>query len=247
MRVLLVEDDAMIGESVKQALRQEGFALDWVRDGDAGLNAATPVGDAAPYDLVLLDIGLPRRSGLEVLAGMRARGIGTPVLILTARDAVSDRVAGLNAGADDYLVKPFDLQELIARIHALARRAEGRAEPLVRHAGIALNPQTREVTRDGVPVRLSAREFSLLAALMARPGKVWSVPQLEERLYGWDDEVGSNTVEVYIHALRKKLGQSLIRNIRGVGYVMPKETDAGPPGDMSAGPTGDPSEGGPQP
>ncbi|SOY93497.1 Putative response regulator in two-component regulatory system [Cupriavidus taiwanensis] len=223
MRVLLVEDDAMIGESVKLALRQEGFAVDWVRDGDAGLAAACTAADGqACYDLILLDLGLPRRPGLEVLRALRARGVPTPVLILTARDAVADRVAGLNAGADDYLVKPFDLQELAARMHALARRAAGRAEPLVTYGDIVLNPATREATCRGEPVRLSAREFALLSALMARPGKVWSVPQLQERLYGWDDEVGSNTVEVYIHALRKKFGAALIRNIRGVGYVVPR-------------------------
>ncbi|CAG2145918.1 Transcriptional regulatory protein QseB [Cupriavidus yeoncheonensis] len=231
MRVLLVEDDAMIGDSVKLALRQEGFAVDWVQDGEAGLAAATPTGgcaDAACYDVVLLDLGLPRLPGLDVLRALRARGVSTPVLILTARDAVADRVAGLNAGADDYLVKPFDLQELAARMHALARRAEGRAEPVLSYGTISLNPATREVTLSGEPVRLSAREFSLLSALMARPGKVWSVAQLQERLYGWDDEVGSNTVEVYIHALRKKFGAALIRNIRGVGYVVPRlEEEAG--------------------
>ena len=231
MRVLLVEDDAMIGDSVRQALRQEGFTVDWVRDGDAGLAAATSSQDGeACYDLVLLDLGLPRRSGLDVLRTLRTRGVPTPVLILTARDAVADRVAGLNAGADDYLVKPFDLQELAARMHALARRAAGRAEPLVTYGEIVLNPSTREVTQRGEPVRLSAREFALLSALMSRPGKVWSVPQLQERLYGWDDEVGSNTVEVYIHALRKKFGTALIRNIRGVGYVVPCLDGEGEPG-----------------
>ena len=229
MRVLLVEDDAMIGESVKVALRQEGFTVDWVRVGDAGLDAASdqhgPRADGG-YDLVLLDLGLPRRSGLDVLKTLRARNVRTPVLILTARDAVADRVAGLNAGADDYLVKPFDLQELAARMHALARRAEGRAEPLLRYGDIVLNPATREATQAGTAVRLSAREFALLSALMARPGQVWSVAQLQERLYGWDDEVGSNTVEVYIHALRRKFGAALIRNIRGVGYVVPKQDGA---------------------
>jgi len=224
-----VEDDAMIGESVKVALRQEGFTVDWVRDGDAGLDAASdqhgPRADGG-YDLVLLDLGLPRRSGLDVLKTLRARNVRTPVLILTARDAVADRVAGLNAGADDYLVKPFDLQELAARMHALARRAEGRAEPLLRYGDIVLNPATREATQAGTAVRLSAREFALLSALMARPGQVWSVAQLQERLYGWDDEVGSNTVEVYIHALRRKFGAALIRNIRGVGYMVPKQDGA---------------------
>ena len=225
MRVLLVEDDAMIGESVKVALRQEGFTVDWVTDGDAGLDAASdqhgPRADGG-YDLVLLDLGLPRRSGLDVLKALRARNVRTPVLIVTARDAVADRVAGLNAGADDYVIKPFDLQELVARMHAMARRAEGRAEPVLRYGDIVLNPATREATQAGTPVRLSAREYALLSALMARPGKVWSVPQLQERLYGWDDDVGSNTVEVYIHALRRKFGAALIRNIRGVGYLMPQ-------------------------
>ncbi|KWR89029.1 response regulator [Cupriavidus sp. IDO] len=235
MRVLLVEDDAMIGDSVKVALRQEGFTVDWVRDGEAGLAAATGQGDEPCYDLVLLDLGLPRRPGLDVLRALRARGVSTPVLILTARDAVADRVAGLNAGADDYLIKPFDLQELAARMHALARRAEGRAEPLLSYGAITLNPATREARLDGDPVRLSAREFALLSALMARPGKVWSVPQLQERLYGWDDEVGSNTVEVYIHALRKKFGAALIRNIRGVGYVMPRLEGDAPDSDAGKG------------
>jgi len=225
MRVLLVEDDAMIGESVKLALRQEGFTVDWVTDGDAGLEAASdqhgPRADGG-YDLVLLDLGLPRRSGLDVLKTLRARNVRTPVLIVTARDAVSDRVAGLNAGADDYVIKPFDLQELVARMHAMVRRAEGRAEPVLRYGDIVLNPATREATQGGAPVRLSAREYALLSALMARPGKVWSVAQLQERLYGWDDEVGSNTVEVYIHALRRKFGAALIRNIRGVGYLIPQ-------------------------
>jgi len=231
MRVLLVEDDAMIGESVKVALRQEGFTVDWVRDGDAGLDAATdqhgPRADGG-YDIVLLDLGLPRRSGLDVLKALRARNVRTPVLIVTARDAVADRVAGLNAGADDYVIKPFDLQELVARMHAMARRAEGRAEPELRYGDIVLSPSTREATLAGVPVRLSAREYALLSALMARPGKVWSVAQLQERLYGWDDEVGSNTVEVYIHALRRKFGAAVIRNIRGVGYLMP-QFDGGAP------------------
>ncbi|MBY4896888.1 response regulator transcription factor [Cupriavidus sp. AU9028] len=227
MRVLLIEDDAMIGESVRLGLRQENFAVDWVRDGEAGLAAAR----MPEHDIVLLDLGLPRRSGLDVLAGLRGGGSRTPVLILTARDAVSDRVAGLNAGADDYLVKPFDLQELIARIHALARRAQGRAEPLVRYGAVCLNPATRDVTLDGQPVRLSAREYALLAALLSRPGQVWSVAQLQEKLYGWDDEVGSNTVEVYVHGLRKKLGSGLIRNIRGVGYVCPRLDGAGGAGD----------------
>lgn len=236
MRVLLVEDDDMIGDSVRKGLRHDGFAIDWVRDGEAavqaviapgaaGADGAQPAGTSM-FDLMLLDLGLPKRDGLEVVREVRQRGIAIPILILTARDAVADRVAGLNAGADDYLVKPFDLQELAARMHALLRRQGGRADPLMRHGEVLLNPVTREVLRAGMPVKLSGREFAVLHALLARPGKVWSIAQLQDNLYGWDEEVGSNTVEVYIHALRKKLGSHFIQNIRGVGYVIPRETPA---------------------
>ncbi len=217
MRLLLVEDDPMVGESVRKALRLEGFTVDWARD---GREAELAVDDAAPYDLVLLDLGLPRRGGLELLRDWRARGRGVPILITTARDAVADRVAGLNAGADDYLVKPYDLDELLARIHALLRRRAGRIEPVLRHGPLQLNPLTREVTLRGEPVALSPREFALLQALLDRPGAVLSVAQLQARIYGWDDEVGSNTVEVYIHALRRKLGSGAVRNVRGVGYMI---------------------------
>lgn len=218
MRLLLVEDDAMIGESVRKGLRQDGFTVDWVRDGRAGEAAL----DNGVHDLVLLDLGLPAKEGLEVLKTLRRRGNTVPVLIVTARDAVPDRVAGLNAGADDYLVKPFDLEELSARIHALLRRKSGRADSVIRHAALVLNPSTHEVLLDDQPLSLSAREFALLEALLERPGVVLSVPQLEEKIYGWDDEVGSNTIEVYIHSLRKKLGTEFIRNVRGVGYMVPK-------------------------
>lgn len=218
MRLLLVEDDPMIGDSVRSALRQEGFTIDWVRDGREGELAFS--GDGEPYDLMLLDLGLPRRDGLSLLKLLRGQGRDLPVLILTARDAVPDRVAGLNSGADDYLVKPFDLDELLARIHALLRRRAGRGDPLVRHGGLVLNPLTHEVSLHGNPVTLSAREFALLQALLDRPGAVLSVAQLQERMYGWDDDVGSNTVEVYIHALRRKLGTQAIRNVRGVGYMI---------------------------
>ncbi len=238
MRVLLVEDDDMIGDSVRKGLRHDGFAIDWVRDGEAALHAVTAPGasssasgpevGASMFDLMLLDLGLPKRDGLDVVRELRQRGIAIPILILTARDAVADRVAGLNAGADDYLVKPFDLQELAARMHALLRRQGGRADPLLRHGDVLLNPVTREVLRAGVPVKLSGREFAVLHALLARPGKVWSIPQLQDNLYGWDEEVGSNTVEVYIHALRKKLGSHFIQNIRGVGYVIPREMPTSP-------------------
>ena len=223
MRVLLVEDDAMIGTSVRAGLRQDGFAIDWVTDGQAAENALAVRGGPDAYDLVLLDLGLPKKGGLDVLRGLRARGHDVPVLIMTARDAVADRVAGLDAGADDYLVKPFDLDELAARVRALHRRRSGRADVLLRHAlgsdVVTLDPARREVRRNDVPVALSAREFAVLEALLERPGAVLSRTQLEEKVYGWDDEPGSNTIEVYVHGLRKKLGADLIRNVRGVGYT----------------------------
>jgi two-component system, OmpR family, response regulator QseB len=214
MRLLLVEDDAMIGASVRAGLRQDGFAVDWIRDGAAVDSALALPGDATPYDLVLLDLGLPKKDGLDVLRGLRARGRDLPVLIMTARDAVADRVAGLDAGADDYLVKPFDLEELGARIRALLRRRFGDVE-------ITLDPARREVRRDDADIALSAREFAVLQALLERPGAVLSRTQLEEKLYGWDEEPGSNTIEVYVHGLRKKLGADVIRNVRGVGYTVP--------------------------
>ena len=208
----------MIGDSVLQGLRQDGFVVDWVRDGKAAELAVLN----EVYDLMLLDLGLPRKEGLDVLKGVRAKGNAIPVMILTARDAVADRVKGLDAGADDYLVKPFDLDELSARIRALLRRRSGRAEPLIQVGKLSLNPATREVTLDGQPVALSAREYALLAALIDRPGAVLSREQLEEKIYGWDREVGSNTVEVHIHSLRRKLGQDFIKNVRGVGYMVAK-------------------------
>jgi two-component system response regulator QseB len=217
MRLLLVEDDPMVGESIRDGLGHEGYAVDWVRDGAA---AETALG-AEPYAAVLLDLGLPRKDGLDVLRAARARHNEVPILVITARDAVADRIRGLDAGADDYLVKPFDLDELAARVRALVRRADGRAEPVLRHGAIVLNPATREVTLRGRPVVLSGREFALLHALLARPGMVLSRAQLEERLYGWGEEVGSNAVEVHIHNLRRKLGAGTIRNVRGVGYTVP--------------------------
>jgi two-component system response regulator QseB len=220
MRLLLVEDDPMIGESVQKGMQQDGFAVDWVQDGRAAELAL----EANPYDTLLLDLGLPRKSGLEVLASLRRRGNPIPVLILTARDAVADRVKGLDAGADDYLVKPFDLAELAARIRALLRRKSGRADPVLQVGKLMVNPATHEVSLDGKPVALSAREFGLLHALIERPGAVLSRAQIEEKLYGWGHEVESNTVEVYVHALRRKLGANVIRNVRGVGYMVPKQT-----------------------
>ena len=218
MRLLLVEDDTMIGESVLDLLRAEHYAVDWVKDGDV----ADATLRSQPYDLVLLDLGLPRRDGLSVLRSMRTRKDRTPVLIATARDSVQQRIEGLDAGADDYVLKPYDLDELLARIRALLRRAAGRAEPVYEHKGVSINPATREVMVGGHVVVLSAREWAVLEPLLARPGLVLSRNQLEEKLYGWKDEISSNAVEVYIHGLRKKLGADMIQNVRGVGYMVPK-------------------------
>lgn len=219
MRILLVEDDSMIGESVSEGLRSEGYAVDWVRDGQqAEVSIA-----ATPYSLVVLDLGLPRRDGIDVLRGLRERHVDVPVLVMTARDTVRDRIKGLDAGADDYLVKPFDLDELTARARALIRRAAGRAEPVIERGPLVINPATREVTWQGAAVALSAREYALLAALAERPGLVLSRAQLEEKLYGWNEAVGSNAVEVHIHNVRKKLGDGVIRNVRGLGYTLASE------------------------
>jgi two-component system, OmpR family, response regulator len=219
MRLLLVEDDAMIGEAVLDVLRAEHYAVDWVRDGemaDAALRAET-------YDLVLLDLGLPKRDGLDVLRSLRARHQVVPVLVATARDAIGDRVAGLDAGADDYVVKPFDTDELLARIRALIRRSAGQAGPVFSHKGVELNPATREATVNGAAVSLSAREWAVLEPMLLRPGAVFSRTQLEEKLYGWKEDISSNAVEVYIHGLRKKLGADLIQTVRGLGYVVPRQ------------------------
>jgi two-component system response regulator QseB len=214
MRVLLVEDDPMIGGAVEGGLRAAGFAVDRVRDGHAAeLAFANGV-----YDLALLDLGLPRKDGLELLASLRRRGCEVPVLIITARDAVADRIAGLDCGADDYLVKPFNLDELLARVRAVLRRRTGRASPEVSYGALALNAVTRSVVFRGRPVELSAREFSVLEALVQEPGAVVSREKLEEALYGWGEEIASNTVEVYLHHLRRKLAPELVRNVRGVGY-----------------------------
>mgnify|MGYP000849635350 FL=1 len=218
MHLLLVEDDAMIGEAVLDALRAAHYAVDWVRDGamaDTALSNST-------YDLVLLDLGLPQRDGLDVLRALRARGQVVPVLVATARDAVTDRIAGLDAGADDYVVKPYDIDELQARIRALLRRDAGQAGPTYSQHGVSLNPATHEATRDGKPVPLSAREWAVLEALIARPGVVFSRSQLEEKLFSWKDDVSSNAVEVYIHGVRKKLGADLIQTVRGLGYLVPR-------------------------
>ena len=218
MRLLLVEDDPMIGASVQSGLRQEGHTVDWVRDGKAAELALA----SGVHEMLLLDLGLPHKSGLELLSGLRRRGLDLPVLVITARDSVADRVKGLDAGADDYLVKPFDLDELSARIRALMRRRAGRASPRIEHGPLTLDPATHQVTLNGDPLALSAREFALLHALLEQPGVPLSRAQLEERLYGWNEEVESNTIEVYIHTLRRKLGAEWIRNVRGVGYRVPE-------------------------
>jgi DNA-binding response OmpR family regulator len=232
MRVLLVEDDTMIGESLREALRRQGFAADWVRDGRAADAALA----SERFDAVLLDLGLPQRGGLDVLAALRARGDATPVLVLTARDALADKVRGLDAGADDYLVKPFELDELLARLRALGRRSGGRTSPVLQVADLRLDPATREVTRGGRPVLLSAREQALLQVLLERPGAIVSRAQLEDRLYGWGEEIESNAISVYMHQLRKKLGDDLLHTVRGLGYYAGPAKDGG--GGGSGGGTG---------
>ncbi|BDG02323.1 response regulator [Anaeromyxobacter oryzae] len=220
MRLLLVEDDRMLGDALRRALRQQGHAVDWVQDGEAAeLSLA-----GEPYDVVLLDLGLPRKGGMALLRDLRRRGDRVPVLILTAQDAVADRVAGLDAGADDYLPKPFDLDELGARVRALQRRREGRADPVLQLGGLTLDPAAHEVTLDGRAVPLSAREFALLHVLLEHPGRPVSRARLEERLYGWGEQVESNAVEVHVHALRRKLGAEWIKTLRGVGYVVPRRS-----------------------
>jgi two-component system OmpR family response regulator len=218
MRVLLVEDDYMIGNEVQQALRDASYGIDWVVDGDAALDALASLS----YDLVLLDLGLPRRDGMSVLRAIRAGGNGVPVLVLTARDATGDRVAGLDEGADDYLVKPFVLSELMARMRAITRRQGTAVGPTFSNGVLTLDPATHEVSVKGVLVRLTGREFALLHALLIRPGTILSRAELENRIYGWNEEVESNAVEFLIHSLRKKLGSDAIKNVRGVGWMVPR-------------------------
>lgn len=214
MRILLIEDDEMIGEAVCTGLRRQGETVDWMRDAHSA-EAALAGGE---FDVVLLDLGLPQGDGLSLLRRARQRGLAAPVMILTARDAVSDRIGGLDSGADDYLIKPFHLGELAARMRALTRRAAGRSAPLIEHGGVSLDPAKHEVRVAGEPVNCSPREFAILHALMERPGQVWSRAQLEERIYGWDDERDSNAIEVHLHHLRRKLPPEYIVNLRGVGW-----------------------------
>ena len=219
MRILLVEDDALLGDGVKAGLAQAGFGVDWVKDGVAAALALK----GSTYAAVVLDLGLPRLSGMDLLLRLRGAGDKTPVLILTARDASADRIKGLDSGADDYVVKPFDLPELAARLRALARRSVGEAAPVLRVGGVELDPAARRVAFEGKRVELPAREFAVLHAFMLNAGRVLTREQLTERLYAWGEEIESNAIDVHIHHLRRKLAPELIRTIRGVGYLMPRE------------------------
>jgi DNA-binding response OmpR family regulator len=222
VRVLLVEDDPILGNGIEVGLKQAGFAVDWAKDGrEANLALA-----ATEYELLVLDLGLPRVSGMDVLGALRGRGSDLPVLVLTARDTVNDRIAGLEAGADDYLIKPFDLAELIARIRALLRRAHGRTVSVIRYGDLSIEPDRLTVRRGDDAISLSARECAILIELLEHRGNALSRARLEESLYGWNEEIDSNAVEVHIHNLRKKLGNDLIKTLRGVGYLIQKETSS---------------------
>lgn len=220
MRILLVEDDPMVGAAIRKGLQQDGHTLDWVREAMA---AGAALGSGT-HELMLLDLGLPGKSGLDLLAELRRAGNALPVIICTARDAVAERVRGLDLGADDYLIKPFAFDELGARMRAVMRRRLGQPTNLLRHGSLTLDPASHEVCLDGTSVALSAREFAILQALMERPSAVLSRAQIEERLYGWDEEVASNAVEVHVHNLRRKLGDGLIRTVRGLGYSLGRDS-----------------------
>lgn len=216
MRILLVEDDEMIGQSLQMALKMH--VVNWVKDSFAAEHTLL----LESYDLILLDLGLPKRSGLDYLVMLRKKGVSTPVLIITARDAIEDRVKGLDCGADDYLLKPFAIEELEARIRVLGRRQQGRSDPIIRYGEASLDPATYTLSYQGNTERLSLKAFNLMQVLMEHPGVIFSRRQLEEKLYGWHDEVESNAVEVHIHAIRRKFGADIIINVRGVGYTFPK-------------------------
>jgi len=218
MRILLVEDDRALGEGIRTALKPEGYTVDWLQDGASALHAL----NHESFELVILDLGLPRLDGLELLKRLRAAGKPVPVLVLTARDATSDRIAGLDAGADDYLVKPFDVAELKARLRALLRRSFNRPEPVLEYRGILLDPVNQQVSYQGTPINLPRKEFVLLHELLAQPGRVLTRDRLQQVLYGWDEDVESNALEVHIHHLRKKFFPELIRTVRGVGYLVDK-------------------------
>ena len=224
MRILLAEDDPLLGDGLRAGLRQQGFQVDWVRDGLAAERELR----AQPYAAAVLDLGLPMVDGLTVLAHARQKGITLPVLILTARDAISDRIKGLDSGADDYVVKPVDLHELAARLRALIRRAHGQTQELLHAQNVSLDTAARVVTVANEPVTLSVREFDLLHALILNAGRVMSREQLEQHLYSWGQEVESNAIEVHIHHLRKKLGTSLIQTVRGIGYMLTKDETPSP-------------------
>ncbi|MFJ3315137.1 response regulator [Herbaspirillum huttiense] len=219
MRVLLVEDDAMIGEAIQAALKDASYAVDWIKDGQIAITTIT----GQHYDIALLDLGLPGKDGLDVLRGIRAKDIPIPLLIITARDGLDDRLQGLDGGADDYVLKPFQMAELLARMRAVLRRKGGIASPLLTNGLLSLDPASKEASlRDGGSIQLSNREFALLQALLMRPGAILSRSELEDRIYGWNEEVESNAVEYLIHSLRRKLGSDIIKNVRGVGWMVSK-------------------------
>ncbi|GGF97434.1 MULTISPECIES: response regulator [Cysteiniphilum] len=218
MRILVVEDDEMLGDGIVEGLRQHNYAVDLMRDGKMAELAL----DTEPYDAVVMDIGLPHKDGIAIVKSIRAKGNAVPVLLLTARDAIDDRVRGLDSGADDYLTKPFDLSELLARMRALVRRSVGRSEPKIKFEALELDPAAQTLTINGEFVKLSRREFALLECLLENIGKVVSKTKLLEKLYGWDEEVDSNTLEVHIHNLRKKIQNKYIKTLRGVGYIIQK-------------------------
>ncbi len=221
MRLLLVEDNEGVGKGLYNGLQQHSYAVDWVKDGETAISALK----GEDYDVVVLDLGLPRMSGLDVLENLRARNDSTPVMILTARDTINDKIVGLDHGADDYMIKPFDLEELCARLRAIQRRASGNANPTLRHGDIELDPASHTIKKAGQVIELSRRAFEIVQLLMQNQGRVLSRSRLEESLYSWKDEIESNAVEVHIHQIRKKLGSDLIRTIRGIGYIMDEVHD----------------------